>query len=126
MSRTSLFDMDLAIFTQFFAIFIGFFFAYPINPIGLVVFYIFQELIHIFKDNFTKFKDNSSTKGTFFQIPGVFSDQCQIQGLFQVCTNPDYQLEDIMELKNVTKFHKILIKTTGLLDRTLPKMKNFH
>ena len=47
-------------------------------------FYIFQRLIHIFKDDFTKFQYNSRTKGTFFQIRGVFQDQGKI---FQVCTN---------------------------------------
>ena len=57
---------------------------HPINPKGLVVFYIFQGLIHIFKDDFTKFQD----KRQFFSIPGVFQDQGQIQGLFQVCANP--------------------------------------
>ena len=61
---------------------------HPINLKGLVVFYIFQRLIHIFKDDFTKIQDNSRTKGTFFQIPGVFQDQDQFQGLFQVCANP--------------------------------------
>ena len=53
---------------------LSFFFAHPINPKGLVVFYIFQGLIHIFKDIFTKFQD----KRHFFQIPGIF----------QVCANP--------------------------------------
>ena len=47
--------------------------------------YNFQRLIHISKDDFTKFQDNSRTKGTFFQIPGVFQDQGQF---FQVCANP--------------------------------------
>ena len=57
---------------------------HPINPKELLVFYIFQGLIHIFKDNFTKqFQDKSP-----FQIPGVFQDQGQIQGLFQACANP--------------------------------------
>ena len=57
--------MYLAIFTQFLQI-SQFFCAFH-NPKGLVVFYIFQGLIHIFKDNFTKFQD-SRTKGTFFQL----------------------------------------------------------
>ena len=34
--------------------------------------------------------------------------------------------EDIMVLNNVTKFHKILIKTTGLIDGTPSKMVKFH
>ena len=55
------------------------FFAHAINPKGLVVFYIFQGQIHIFKEYFTKVQDNSRTKGPFLQIPGVFQDQGQIQ-----------------------------------------------
>ena len=65
------------------------FFAHPINQKGLVVFYIFHRLIYIFKDDFTKSQYNSKTKGTFFQNPGVFQDQGQIQGLFQVCVNSE-------------------------------------
>ena len=34
-------------------------------------FYIFQRLIHIFKDDFTKFKYNSRTKGTFFKLEEI-------------------------------------------------------
>ena len=34
--------------------------------------------------------------------------------------------KDIMVLNNVTKFHKILIKTIQLRERTLFKMLNFH
>ena len=48
----------------------NFFLAYPVNPKGLV-FYIFQGLIHIFKDDFTKFQD----KMHFFGIPGVFQEK---------------------------------------------------
>ena len=49
-------------------------------------FYIFQRLIHIFKDDFTKFQYNSRTKGTFFQIRGVFQDQGKIfPGLCELC-----------------------------------------
>ena len=66
-SRTSLFDVHLAISTQFYAIFTQFL-AHPINLKGLVVFYIFQRLIHIFKDDCTKFQDDSRTKGTFFKF----------------------------------------------------------
>ena len=60
------------------------FFWHTINPKGLVVFDIFQGLIHIFNNDFTIFQD----KRHFFQFPGVFQDQGQIQGLFQVCANP--------------------------------------
>ena len=76
----------LAIFTHFFCDFDSFFFvffAHPINPKGQVVFYIFQGLTHTFKDDFTKFQDHSRTKGSFFQIPGVFQDQGQIPGVFR-------------------------------------------
>ena len=49
-------------------------------------FYIFQRLIDIFKDDFTKFQYNSRTKGTFFQIRGVFQDQGKIfPGLCELC-----------------------------------------
>ena len=34
--------------------------------------------------------------------------------------------EDIMVLKNVTKFHKILIKSIQLRERTWFQMVNFH
>ena len=34
--------------------------------------------------------------------------------------------EDIMVLNNVTKFHKILIKSIRLRERTLFQMVNFH
>ena len=64
--------MYLAIFTGFFAIFTQFF-AHPINLKGLVVFLYFQRLIHVFKDDFTKFQ--AGQKALFFQIPGVFQDQ---------------------------------------------------
>ena len=38
-----------------------------------------------------------------------------------------YELEeDIMVLNNVTKFHKILIKTIRLRERTLFQIVNFH
>ena len=44
----------------------------------MLYFYIFQRLIHIFKDDFTKFQDNSRTKGTFFQDQGqIFPDLCE-------------------------------------------------
>ena len=71
------------------AIFTQFSFAHHINPkewkrIG--VFYYFQGQFHIFKGNFTIFQD----KWHYFEIPGVFQDQGQIQGLFQVCANPVY------------------------------------
>ena len=74
----------------FFFQFSQFFFAHPINLKGLVVFlYFFQRLIHIFKDDFTKFQDNFRTKGTFCKFQEFFQDYGQIQGLFQVCASPD-------------------------------------
>ena len=57
-------------FTQFFLIFTGFF-AHLINPKGLVVIYIFQRLIHMFKDDLRnsrtkcKFQEFSRTKVKF-------------------------------------------------------------
>ena len=58
MSGTSLFEVYLAIFTQFF-------FVHPINLNELVVFYIFQWLTNIFKNDFTKFQDK---KHFFFKF----------------------------------------------------------
>ena len=37
----------------------------------------------------TKFQTMPGQKTLFFQIPGVFQDQGQIQGLFEVCANPE-------------------------------------
>ena len=34
--------------------------------------------------------------------------------------------KDIIVLNTVTKFHKVVIKITGLIDRTLSKMVNFN
>ena len=65
--------MYLSIFLQFLCDFHTVFFAHPINLKGLVLFYIFQRLIHIFDDDFTKFQDRRH----FFQIPGVFQDHGQ-------------------------------------------------
>ena len=94
-----------AIFIQFFAIFTEFFCASHKSERTSCIFYIFQRLIHIFKDDLTKFQDNFRTKGTFFQIPGVFQDQGQIfPGLCEPCKsmshiichiNPQIQFVDI-------------------------------
>ena len=87
MNPTSLFDMYLAIFTEFLQ-FSQFFFAHLINLKGLVVFYIFQRLFHIFKDDFTKFQDNSRTKGTFLNsrsFPGPRSNSRTFPGLCEPC-----------------------------------------
>ena len=64
-SRTSLFNVYLAIFTQFF--FFAIFTPYTINLKGLI-FKIFQGLIHIFKEDLTKFDKFSRTKDTFFKF----------------------------------------------------------
>ena len=73
-----------ALFIQFFCDFHSFF-AHPINPKRLVVFYIFQRLIHIFMDDFTKFQDNSRTKGAFFKFQEFSRTKVKF---FQVCANP--------------------------------------
>ena len=44
----------------------------------------FSRTNSYFQGRFYKFQE----KRHFFQIPGVFQDQGQIQGLFQVCANP--------------------------------------
>ena len=78
------YELQLALWREssdFHSVFLRFshsFFAHPINLKGLVVFYIFQRLIHIFKDDFTQFQDNSRTKGTFFQDQGqIFPGLCE-------------------------------------------------
>ena len=68
------------------------FFAHPINLKGLVVSYIFRRLIHIFKDDFTKFHENSRPKDTFFKFKEFFRTKVKIQVLFQVCANPEPNL----------------------------------
>ena len=86
--------MNLAIFIQFFAIFTQFF-AHPINLKGQVVFYIFQRLIHIFKDDFTKFQD----KRHFFPgprsiYPGL-CEPCKSMSHIICHINPQIQFVDI-------------------------------
>ena len=86
-SRTSLFDVYLAIFTHFLR-FSNSFFIHPINLKALVAFYIFQRLIHIFKDDFTKFQDNSRTKGNFSNFrsfPRPRSNSKTFPGLCEPC-----------------------------------------
>ena len=124
MSCTSLFDAYLAIFTQVFLRFSYSFFAHPINLKELVVFYIFQGLIHISKDNFTKFQD----KRHFFPIPGVFQDQGQIQGLFQVCANTGQGYTTVFMLNSLE--HVICpgqkFKRTKLFQNTVKPVTNGH
>ena len=92
--------MYLAIFIQFFFFAIPTqFLAHPINLKGIVGFYIFQRLIHIFKDNLTKFQDNPRTKGTFFQDQGqIFSGLCEpCKSMSHIIChiNPQIQFVDI-------------------------------
>ena len=62
-------------------------------------FYIFQRLIHIFKDDLTKFQDNSRTKGTFFQGQGQFfpglCEPCKRMSHILCHINPQIQFVDI-------------------------------
>ena len=58
------------------------------------------------KDKFTFSRailQNSRTNGTFFQIPGVFPDQSEIQGVFKVCAKPEYLCS---ENKGVDQLHR--------------------
>ena len=71
----------------FFAIFTGFFCASHKSERTSCILY-FSKTNSYFKNDFTKFQDNSRKKGTFFQIPRFFQNQWQIQLLFQVCANP--------------------------------------
>ena len=84
-SCTSLFDVYLAIFSQFFLRFSHSFSAHPINLKGLVVFLYFSKTNSYFQEWFVQ---NSRTKGSFFSNSMSFPRQGQIQGLFQVCANP--------------------------------------
>ena len=74
--------MYLVIFTQFFCDFQTVCFAHPINPIGLV-FYIFQGLIHIFKDD-------------FYKIPGQFQEGTYLK--FQEFSRTKVKFKDISSL----------------------------
>ena len=52
---------------MFFCDFHTAFFAHPINLKGLIVFYIFQGLYHIFKEDY-KIPGQFPTKGSFFKF----------------------------------------------------------
>ena len=68
------------IFTQFFVIFTHFF-ADPMKLKGLVVLYIFQELIHIFKNDFTKFQDKRYIFSDSWSFSGPRSNSRTFPGL---------------------------------------------
>ena len=56
------------------AIFTQLSFAHRINPTEwkrIGVFYYFHGKVHIFKDNFTKFQDNSRTNGTILKFQEI-------------------------------------------------------
>ena len=71
MSCTSLFDVYLA----------GFF-SHPKKPERT------SCILYFLKFSISGQKVQFQDKRYFFQIQGVFQDQDQIQGLFQVCANP--------------------------------------
>ena len=109
MIRTSLFNVYLAIFTVF--CYFHIVFVHPINPKGLVVFYIFQGLIHIFKDNFTKFQDNRH----FPQIPGVFQDKVKFKDFFKsVRTLSDVFVVHLLTFFKIHFFPKISFSNNAL------------
>ena len=86
MSRTSSLHVDLAVFTQFFAIFS--FFSDPINLKALDVFYIFQRVIHIFKDDFTNCRAIPEQKALFSNsrsFPGPRSNSRTFPGQCKPC-----------------------------------------
>ena len=62
---------------------------------------------------------------TSFQ-PTIFHKLRAITPLSMVPYRPLSNLEDILVLNNVTKFHKILIKTIHLKERTSYKTVNFN
>ena len=49
---------------------------------------LFSRTISHFQGQFYKIPGQFHDKWHNFEIPGVFQDQGQIQGLFQVCANP--------------------------------------
>ena len=63
------------------------------------IFYIFQRLIHIFKEDLTKFQDNSRTKGTFFPVPRPnfpgLCEPCKRMSHIICHINPQIQFVDI-------------------------------
>ena len=51
---------------------------------------LFSRTSSLFQGQFYKIPGQFQDKWQYFEIPGVFQDQGQIQGLFQVCANPDF------------------------------------
>ena len=50
---------------------------------------LFSRTMPHFQGQFYKIPGQFQDKWHYFEIPGVFQDQGQIQGLFQVCANPE-------------------------------------
>ena len=70
--------------------------------------------------NFTGFIDRTPSKMMNFNEQRAITPESMVQ------YGPLLNEEDIMVLNDVTKFHKILIKTIRLRDRTSFKTVNFH
>ena len=79
--------MYLAIFTHFLR-FSHSFLAHPINLKGLVVFFIFFKDLCIFLRMILQNSRTIPGQKALFSNSRSFSRQGQIQGLFQVCSNP--------------------------------------
>ena len=56
---------------------------------------LFSRTISHFQGQFYKIPGQFKDKWHYFEIPGVFQDQGQIQGLFQVCANPEREITPI-------------------------------
>ena len=82
-------------------IFLRVFFCTSHKSEGLVVFYIFQSLIHIFKDDFAKFQDNSRTKGSFFKFQEFFRTKVRLKNFSRSVQTLFINLYRVLTLLNV-------------------------
>ena len=71
---------------------------------------LFSRTISHFQGQFYKIPGQFQDKWHYLEIPGVFQDQGQIQGLFQVCANPDYAA--LMQIKMAKKEQTVPYNTT--------------
>ena len=75
---------------------------------GLVVFYIFQRLIHIFKDEFTKFQD----KRHFFKFQEFSRTKVKFKDFSRsVRTQDNKKLSPKINVKNIKSVFQLQLKT---------------
>ena len=77
------------------------------NMKGLLVFDTFQGLIHIFKDDFTKFKNNLRTKGSFFKFHEFSRTKVKFKD-FSRSVHPEYV--NLHQTKNRYFYYDIFIE----------------